>query len=122
MDENALTVLCRELSGGKVTVALPYLIDMTLEFDREIPEDMVRALDATGRDWRYYNTMIYYAIRWFRLGFSPSKLKKLMGEAIQEMAGSEAVSGKRSATKMFMDYLQYKKDIDNYLKIKLKVQ
>jgi hypothetical protein len=122
LDENALIILCRELSEGKVAVALPYLIDVTLEFDREIPEDVVKALDATGRDWRYYNTMIYYAIRWFKLGFSPSKLKKLMDEAIREMTGSEAASGKRSATKMFMDYLQYKKDIDAYLKKKLKVQ
>ena len=37
---------------------------------------------------------------------------------IQEMSGPEGNSGKRTAMKMFMDYLQYKKDIDAYLKQK----
>jgi hypothetical protein len=122
MDENALTVLCRELSEGKVASALPYLIDMTLEFDRDIPVHIVKALDGTGKDWRYYNTMIYYAIRWFQMGSSPSKLKKLMNEAIHEMTGPEAASGKRSASRMFMDYLRYKKTIDAHLKQKLRVK
>jgi hypothetical protein len=122
MDENALTVLYRELSEGRVTAALPYLIDMTLEFDRDIPGRIAEVLDGTGKDWRYYNTMIYYAIRWFQLGSSPSKLKKLMDEAIHEMTGPEAASGKRSASKMFMDYLHYKKTIDEHLKQKLRVK
>ena len=119
MDENALAVLCKELSEGRVTSALPHLIDVTLEFERDIPAHIVKALDGTGKDWRYYNTMVYYAIRWFNLGSSPSKLKKLMDEAIHEMTGPEAASGKRSASKMFMDYLQYKKTIDAHLRQKL---
>jgi hypothetical protein len=107
------------MTAGRITSALPHLIDITIEFERNIPAHIVGALDGTGKDWGYYNTMIYYAIRWFQLGSSPSKLKKLMDEAIREMTGSEAASGKRSAAKMFMDYLQYKKTIDAYLKQKL---
>jgi hypothetical protein len=120
MDENTLAVLCGDLAEGKITAALPYLIDVTLEYERNIPAHIVKALDGTGKDWRYYCTMIYYAIKWFQLGSSPSKLKKLMNEAIHEMTGFEAASGKRSAARMFMDYLQYKKTIDAYLKQKLK--
>ena len=120
MDENTLTVLCRNLTEGKITAALPHLVDLTLEFERNIPAHIVKALDGTGKDWRYYSTMIYYAIKWFELGSSPSKLKKLMGEAINEMTGPEAASGKSSASRMFMDYLQYKKIIDARLKQKLK--
>jgi len=118
MDEKAAAVLKEKLTGRTVSAMLPPLIDLTLEFGREMPDDIAAVLDATGMNWRYYNTMISYAIRWYRLGFSPAKLKKLMSEAIQEMSGPEGNSGKRTAMKMFMDYLQYKKDIDAYLKQK----
>src|SRR5208337_2034399 len=116
MDETGLYVLKKALAEEDIAKSLPYLIDMTLEFGRDIPQEIASALDATGKDWHYYYMMIRYAIQWYSYGSTPSKLKKLMDEAMQELHGPEACSGKRSATKMFINYLQYKKEIDAYLK------
>ncbi len=119
IDETSLYALKKAVMEEDITGSFPYLIDLVLEFDRDVPQKIISALDATGKDWHYYYIMIRYAIQWYSFGSSPSKLKRLMDEAIQELRGPEHYSGKRSATKMFMDYLQYKKNIDAYLKQRL---
>ncbi len=116
MDEKNLAALTKKVAeSSSASDFLPALIDLTLEFGRAVPEHIAPGLDASGKDWRYYNTMIDYAIKWYRLGFSPSKLKKLMNEAIGEMGGPENDKGKSKAMRMFIEYLQLKKTIDAHL-------
>jgi hypothetical protein len=113
--------ISKALISGDISAAIPVIIDLILIFGREIPADMASELDATGCDWRYYYMMIFYAVKWHRMGFAPGKLKNLMDEAISEMKvveeveGAEGDEGKRTAMTMFKNYLKYKREIDSYL-------
>jgi hypothetical protein len=120
MDKEGIDSLKQALAGGNISAALPYLIDLSLDFGLDIPDDIASEMDAQDIDWRYYNIMVHYAIQWYRLGFSPAKLKKLMNDAIMLLSGQNPDSGKRSAMGMFMEYLQYKKEIDAHLARRLK--
>jgi hypothetical protein len=50
MDETGLYALKKALAEEDIICSLPYLIDMILEFDRDIPQEIASALDATGKD------------------------------------------------------------------------
>ena len=115
MEKMTVPMLKETLKKGDITHAMPYLIEFTLEFGMDVPGEISEELDSTGADWRYYNIMVHYAVKWHQAGYSPSKLKKLMDEVIQLLKGKENDAGKRSATGMFMDYMQYKSQINSYL-------
>jgi hypothetical protein len=92
-------------------------VELILNNGRAIPEDLMNELikQSYYGHFKYFHDMIYYAIKWYNTGSSPSKLKRLMDEAIIDFADSDGLKGKRLAMRMFMDYLKHKKQIDIYI-------
>lgn len=116
MENNKFEDIITAIREKNIDLQLKLLVEFISINGRIIPSELKTELANRSHydSFIYYHNMVYYAIKWHNTGYSPSKLKKLMDEAITDFS-PDGLTGKRMAMRMFMDYLKHKKIIDSYI-------
>lgn len=117
MENKKFEEIITAITEKNVDLQLKLLVELICINGRTIPSELKTELanQSYYDTFIYYHNMVYYAINWHNTGYSPSKLKKLMNEAITDFSPADGLTGKRTAMRMFMDYLKYKKNLDHYI-------